>query len=265
MRKALPSPAFLVTVCALITFLPMRASACRGPQTEHAQKTDATTVFEGRLTKYSYNSPSNDGGAELTFEVTRTVRGESRKSWTVLMRGARQPANEREYVKRFGSNNEVGIRPFKKDKTMGKLFYIVDNACKMNRDDWFIYPFRSFRSAEVELGVETSASQHKEEVKKAVQDDLSSVADRCTKPENREPGRRSVHGLITTRGPGQFLESKIVSSEIPDKTVLDCIQKAQSTVRIPWVNQNLDDLVKTNVTYTFTFCNTDSSLKCPKP
>jgi hypothetical protein len=265
MRRALPSPAFLLTVCAMTTILPMSASACLGSLTEHAQKGNASTVFEGRLINYSYNSTSNDGGAELTFEVTRTVRGESRKSWTVIMRGARRPASEKEYVKQFGSNNEVGIRAFKQDKAKGKLFYIVDNACKMNRDDWFIYPFRSFRAAEVELATKTSASQHQEQVKKAVQDDLSSIAERCTKPEKLVPGRRSVQGLITTRGPGQFVESKIVSSEIPDNTVLNCIQNAQTTVRIPWVNQNLDEMVKTYITYTFTVCDTDSSLKCPKP
>lgn len=265
MRAALQPQPFLLLLGLLGTLLPLNASACLGPTTEEAQESDASTVFEGRLIKFRDNSPSKDEGAELTFEVTRTVLGEPRKSWTVIMRGTTRPASERDYVKRFGSNNEVGIRLLRQDKVKGKLFYIVDNACRMNRDDWFIYPLRSFRIAEVELEVDTSASQNQEQVTRAVQGDLSSVAERCMKPERTPLGRHVVKGLIATRGPGQFLESKIISSEIPDKTVLDCIQKAQATVRIPWVNQNLDDTVKTHVTYKFDICNTDSRRKCLEP
>ena len=137
---------------SLLLLTSMPASACRGVQTESAQESDASVLFEGTPTRYAVHTGpvsgvTSGGLSKVTFTVAKTLRGSPQENWTVLMRGDALPKNISEFKQRFGKTMTVGIRDFgarvdpKKFPTGFQIHYfIVDAACSMNGEDWLLRP-----------------------------------------------------------------------------------------------------------------------------
>jgi hypothetical protein len=140
----------LILMICLWCVLAAPARACLGPQSESAQESDASVIFEGRSKAYVFRPGAIPGVtsanlASVSFDVIRTNRGLSQKTWTVLMRGADLPKNLAEFQKRFGKTVKVGLRDFGSKVDTSKLpkgfqqrYFIVDAACNMNGEDWLL-------------------------------------------------------------------------------------------------------------------------------
>lgn len=119
--------------------------ACRGPMSEKAQDHDASVKFIGKATSYKIKEPKKL--AMVTFEVSDTLRGESKKSWNLFFRSISPPKNLKMFQKKFGNSSEVGIRqmiaPGEKSNSKKLAFYIVDNACSMNGENWLLKSLES--------------------------------------------------------------------------------------------------------------------------
>jgi hypothetical protein len=123
-----------------------------GVQTESAQESDASVLFEGMPTRYVVHAGpvsgvTSSGLSKVTFTVARTLRGTPQKHWTVLMRGNALPNNLSEFKQRFGKTMTVGIRDFGARVDPKKFpigfqirYFIVDAACSMNGEDWLLRP-----------------------------------------------------------------------------------------------------------------------------
>lgn len=127
------------------------AMACRGEFAEHAQESNAIVLFEGRPVTYELNPTKGVRGitsgflAKLSFEVDKPVRGETKKNWKVIMRGATLPKTLSEFIERFGSKMLVGLRDFSgriDQKSLPEkyrnLLFVVDAECSMNGEDWLL-------------------------------------------------------------------------------------------------------------------------------
>lgn len=114
-------------------------------------------VIEGRLIELSFNP--NQKESTLVFSTVKTLRGIKKIQWTVTMRETRVPTTPKDYVKRFGNFNEVGIKIAPK---VANGAYVVDNACKMNGDDWFIRSVNSYQVVEISVDLlsSTAAKQY---------------------------------------------------------------------------------------------------------
>ncbi len=140
-----------IALC-LSLLISMPATACMGVQTESAQDSDASVLFEGMPTRYvthagAVSGVTSGGLSKVTFTVARTLRGIPQKHWTVLMRGDALPKNLSEFKQRFGKTMTVGIRDFGARVDPKKLpigfqirHVIVDAACSMNGEDWLLRP-----------------------------------------------------------------------------------------------------------------------------
>lgn len=129
---------FLATVLLAFAAAPV-AHACLGLESERAQERDAIVKFVGTATEYR---AQKNGHALVTFKVSRTLRGESRQTWSLYFRSQSLPSGIAEFQKRFGPATEVGLRemiaPGEKSDSSKKAFYIVDAACSMNGEDWLL-------------------------------------------------------------------------------------------------------------------------------
>ncbi len=127
-------------LAALIMFAALKANACQGPESERAQDYNAIVKFIGSATAFELQKIK--GHALVTFKVLKTLRGESRPTWSVYFRSYALPANLFEFQQRFGRVSEVGLRemiaPGEKSDSKKKAFYIVDAACFMNGEDWLL-------------------------------------------------------------------------------------------------------------------------------
>ena len=117
--------------------------ACQGPSAESAQESDASVIISARVVKYEFGSSTEK--AKVTFRVIETIKGESKKSWVAVMRGATLPKSLQDFKSRFGEKVRVGLRFFSKKnyqqsfpKDYRDLPFIVDAACSMNGEDWLI-------------------------------------------------------------------------------------------------------------------------------
>lgn len=134
----------------LLSFTPT-ALACHGPQTETAQDSDASVLFEGAASAYEIAKVGSVTGvttgslAKVTFQVRKTLKGESKKTWVALLRGMKIPANLKEFEQKFGKNLKVGLRDLGKVIDQAwlppgtqNLFFVVDAACSMHGEDWLL-------------------------------------------------------------------------------------------------------------------------------
>jgi hypothetical protein len=136
-------PALFTTLLVLTLALP--AWACRGIESERAQERDASVLFEGRPVAYELDASVHL--AKVTFNVTKPIRGETRKQWTAIMRGSGLPKSLREFTTRFSSHLKVGLRDLKEPAgqpalpaDFRNLLFVVDAACSMNGEDWLLRP-----------------------------------------------------------------------------------------------------------------------------
>lgn len=129
----------LLAILTALVVVPS-ANACPGPESERAQERDAVVKFVGTATNYKIQKVK--GHALITFNVSKTLRGESRPTWSLYFRSDSLPTDITEFQKRFGRVSEVGIRemiaPGEKSNSKKKAFYIVDNVCSMNGEDWLL-------------------------------------------------------------------------------------------------------------------------------
>ena len=110
----------------ILLLLPRFAFACRalGPFNP-ADKKLAEVVFEGKATAYELLPGKQE--AQVTFRVTKTLRGEKKKEWAVLYGSninSAPPASLEVFWTLYGKANEVGIRRAKKG-----LPKLVQGAC----------------------------------------------------------------------------------------------------------------------------------------
>lgn len=246
----------------LLTITP--ALACLGPELEVAQERDAQVVIEGRLR--ALRTDQGKPFSTLTFQTLKTIRGDHRAQWTVSMRGERRPKSLEEYVKTFGSSNELGIRLTQGVDSTGDATgaYIVDNACKMNNDDWFIRPLNSYQTLEVRVDhvTSTAATKYHTEIERKAAESASGIR-ACATSAKRTPGKHPVQVELRTRGPGQYVSSQVKKSALPSPGFQQCVAKNMVVFQMPWTSQNLEDIVKTEITYVVEVCQTNSTRKCP--
>ncbi len=95
-------------VFLLFIFIIQETFSCPSPQSEQAQEKDAIVQFVGAATKYEIQKIKNH--ALISFNVSKTIRGESRQSWSLFFRSNSLPANLIEFQKRFGQLIRVGLR-----------------------------------------------------------------------------------------------------------------------------------------------------------
>jgi hypothetical protein len=126
------------------------AFACMGAVLEQAQEHDASVLFEGKPIAYEWNKSVSVPGlgsgplAKVSFEVSKSIRGEQRKKWAAIMRGSSLPKSLSEFKKRFGDSMEVGLRSFsgvdqtKLPQGYAGLLFVVDAVCNTNGEDWLL-------------------------------------------------------------------------------------------------------------------------------
>lgn len=115
------------------------AMACMGPDSEVAQKRDATSLFEGRAVSYKIFKGPFEG--ITSGSIAKIEFDEGKKKTTVLMRGNELPQDLSAFQKRFGLSMTVGARVFPQDKLPKDLknyLFIVDAACSMKGEDWYL-------------------------------------------------------------------------------------------------------------------------------
>jgi hypothetical protein len=234
------------------------ARACLALSLESANERDAEVVIEGRLLEF--REGQSDASSSLVLKTLKTIRGEHRESWTVELRGTRRPRTLNDFVGRFGREFEVGIMFH---EARQKLATVVDNVCKMNRDDWFIRPIRSYRVLDVTVDKITSsaAAGYHAEILQRVTRDLGLV-EGCYRDRISHIGRRLVQVRVTTTGPGQYVESRILKSDITDQEFQRCVLDIMQATMIPWTSQDLEERVNTDITYALKVCKTDSRRIC---
>lgn len=246
-----------------ILFTPSRALACMGPELEVAQERDAQVVIEGRL--MALRTDQGKPFSTLTFQTLKTIRGDHRAQWTVSMRGERRPKSLEEYVKTFGRSNELGIRLAQGiDSTRDATgAYIVDNACNMNNDDWFIRPLNSYQALEVRVGhvTSTAATKYHNDIERKAAESASGIR-ACATSAKTTPGKHAVQVELRTRGPGQYVSSQVKKSAVTDPSFQKCVAQNMARFQMPWTSQNLEDIVKTEITYVVDVCQTNSTRKC---
>ena len=132
-----------------------KSLACLGPQSESAQEADASVLFEGRFVSYHLAPTKNL--ARVSFDVIKTIKGTVQTSWTAIMRGRTLPKNADSFRKQFGSQLQVGLRSFEGRLGSARLpngfespIYIVDAACSMNGEDWWLRPINVVSGAKAE-------------------------------------------------------------------------------------------------------------------
>ena len=147
--KALLLSLLVVSVVSLPTM------ACQGPQSESAQETDASVLFNGIPTSYSLRDGEIAGItsgaiAKITFSVVDTIRGPFQTQWTVLMRGRTLPKDLKDFQRRFGKVMTVGARDFGTSVGVNKfpegyqfIYFVVDAACSMNGESWLLRHVRA--------------------------------------------------------------------------------------------------------------------------
>lgn len=117
-----------------------RAKACLGPDSERAQERDALLKFIGLVSGYQIHTVK--GHSLVTFQVSKTLRGPIRDSWSLYFRSHSPPKDLAAFQKQFGKVIEVGARemiaPGEAADSKKRAFYIVDSACTMNGEDWLL-------------------------------------------------------------------------------------------------------------------------------
>lgn len=128
---------FLATLLVLTA---IRTKACPGAESEKAQDRQAIVKFIGTATTFEIQKIK--GHALVTFNVSKTLHGESRPSWSLYFRSKSLPTNIDAFQKRFGRVIQVGLRemtaPGEISGSKKRAFYIVDAACSMNGEDWLL-------------------------------------------------------------------------------------------------------------------------------
>ena len=136
---------FFISASLFFVFTPV-AKACLvlAPFSDF-DKPKAQVVFEGKAVGYEIDKNNKDK-AKVTFEVLKTIKGENRKRWMVVLEGntnTRIPKDMTQFVRCYSTRSEVGLLKATKKNEVAPL---VSSTCNPP----YILPLDSKASAPVD-------------------------------------------------------------------------------------------------------------------